>query len=131
MNAFEKRAQLKDIKPGAVLYEVFSINGVKAEMGRKHIITGFPYNHRGIGLFVNGIVIYNDWENHSQFSLMDRNVVGRNGYNFHAFFLSEKDAKEYVDQINNDNLPPELREESRKMHREWIVRIAEDALWGM
>ncbi|UQJ95163.1 hypothetical protein IANJMKHF_00257 [Klebsiella phage CPRSA] len=76
MNAFEKRAQLKDIKPGAILYEVFSITGVKAEMGRKHIVTGFPYNHRGIGLFVNGITIYNDWENHSHFSLMDRNVVG-------------------------------------------------------
>lgn len=131
MNAFEKRAQLKDIKPGAVLYEVFSINGVKAEMGRKRIVTGFPYNNHGIGLFVKCITIYNDWENHSQCSLMDRNVLGRNHYNFHAFFLSKKDAQEYVDQINNDNLPPELREESRNMHREWIIRRAEDYLWGM
>ncbi|ADJ55452.1 hypothetical protein Lw1_gp154 [Escherichia phage Lw1] len=131
MNAFEKRAQLKDIKPGAILYEVFSITGVKAEMGRKHIITGFPYNHRGIGLFVKCITIYNDWENHSRCSLMDRNVLGRNHYNFHAFFLSEKDAREYVDQINNDNLPLEIREESRKMHREWTIRRADDALWEM
>lgn len=68
MNAFEKRAVLKDIKPGAILYEVISITGEKAQMGRKHIITGFPREHRGLGLFVNGITVYDDWENKGQFS---------------------------------------------------------------
>lgn len=132
MNAFEKRAQLKDIKPGAILYEVFSINGVKAEMGRKTIISGLPFQNRNIGLFVDAITVYDDWENRHHMSLMDRNVIGRNGYNFHAFFLSKKDAQEYVDQINNDQLPPELREISRKMHREWIIRRAEDSyLYGI
>lgn len=131
MNAFEKRAQLKDIKPGAVLYEVFSITGVKAEMGRKVIIAGFPFYHGNIGLFVDAIRVYPNMEYRNKMSLMDSNVVGRNHYNFHACFLSKKDAQEYVDQINNDNLPPEIREESRNMHREWIIRRAQDALWEM
>lgn len=132
MNAFEKRAQLKDIKPGAILYEVFSITGVKAEMGRKHIVTGFPYNHRGIGLFVNGITIYNDWENHSHFSLMDRNVVGRNHYNFHALFRSEADAQAYVEQINNDKLPLDDKQESVEMTIRWKRDREEDAdaIWS-
>lgn len=131
MNAFEKRAQLKDIKPGAILYEVFSINGVKAEMGPKKIITGLPFQHLSIGLFVDAITVYDDWEGRQHMSLMDHNVIGRNNYNFHALFLSKKDAQEYVEQINNDQLPPELRETSRKMHRKWIVRRAEDALYDM
>ncbi|QJI10829.1 hypothetical protein GuL6_158 [Buttiauxella phage vB_ButM_GuL6] len=132
MNAFEKRAQLKDIKPGAILYEVFSINGVKAEMGRKKIITGLPFQNLNIGLFVDAITVYDDWEGRQHMSLMDTNVIGRNNYNFHALFLSKQDAQEYVDQINNDQLPPELREISRKMHREWIIRRAEDSyLYGI
>lgn len=128
-SAFEKRAQVKDIKPGVILYEVISITGEKAQMGRKHIITGKPYDHRGLGLFVKGIAVYETWENHTEFSLDDRNVTGRNHYNFHALFLSEADAQAYVDQINNGQLPPADKEESVEMTIRWKQDRANDAIW--
>lgn len=130
MNAFEKRAVLKDIKPGAILYEVISITGEKAQMGRKHIITGFPREHRGLGLFVNGITVYDDWENKGKFSLDDRNVTGRNHYNFHALFRSEADAQAYIEQINNDKLPPDDKQESVEMTIRWKRDRAEESIWG-
>lgn len=129
-SAFEKRAVKKDVKPGAIMYEVFCVNGEKAEMGSKMIVTGFPYMHRGIGLFAKCITMYNDWENHSHFSLMDRNVVGRNHYNFHALFRSEADAQAYVEQINNDKLPPDDKQESVKMTIRWKRDREEDAIWS-
>lgn len=119
---FEKRATEKDVKPGAILYEVFCIRGDEAEMGTKHIVTSFPYMHRGIGMFAKCIALYDKWDCHSNFSLKDRNMQGRNGYNFHAFFLTEKDAQAYIDEVNEDRLPSDLkalREEKRKRDDEF------------
>lgn len=118
---FEKRATEKDVKPGAILYEVFVINK-QAQMGTKTIVTGFPYMHRGIGMFAKCISLYEKWDCHSSFSLRDRNMQGRNGYNFHAFFLKEEDAQAYIDEVNEDRLPDELkalREEQLERKREF------------
>ncbi|UYL05638.1 hypothetical protein PMMJPKLI_00098 [Klebsiella phage KP13MC5-1] len=109
-SAFEKRAVKKDVKPGAIMYEVFCVNGENAEMGSKMIVTGFPYIHRGIGLFAKCITLYKDWDCHTEFSLEDRSMNGYNGYNFHAFFLTKEDAQAYIDEVNEDRLPPDMKE---------------------
>ena len=75
-SAFEKRAVKKDVKPGAIMYEVFCVNGEKAEMGNKIIVTGFPYMNRGIGLFAKCITLFDDWDCHTEFSLEDRSMNG-------------------------------------------------------
>lgn len=121
-SAFEKRAVKKDVKPGAIMYEVFCVNGENAEMGSKMIVTGFPYMHRSIGLFAKCITLYEDWECHTEFSLDDRSMNGRNGYNFHAFFLTKEDAQAYIDEVNEDRLPPDMKErkeEQMKRKREF------------
>lgn len=121
-SAFEKRAVKKDVKPGAIMYEVFCVNGENAEMGSKMIVTGFPYMHRSIGLFAKCITLFDNWDCHTTFSLDDRSMNGRNGYNFHAFFLTKEDAQAYIDEVNEDRLPPDMKKqryEQTKRKREF------------
>lgn len=126
---FEKRAVKKDIKPGAILYEVFCVSGETAEMGIKHIVTGFPYQRKDNGLFFKCITVYRDWDCHSDLSLRDRNMNGRNNYNFHAMFLNKEDAQAYIDEVNEDRLSPDLkqrRDEQLKRKEEYDMCFGDD-----
>ena len=109
MNAFEKRISLEDIKPGVVVWPVFSVTGsVAAVCNPAKFISGvFKCPVVGKMRF--------QWDPENSYHtsyLEDSNVkgAGTRQYNFHALFLNEKDAEEYAAMINNNQLPDDLRE---------------------
>lgn len=108
-SAFENRAVEKDVKPGMIMYEAFCVGGGNASMGRKYIVTSFPYMHTHIGMFAKCITVYDDWDCHTTFSLRDHNMMGFNNYNFNAFFLTKEDAQAYIDEVNEDRLPLDMK----------------------
>lgn len=108
MNAFEKRISLEDIKPGVVVWPVFSVTGSVAVVMNPVEFASGPYRCDTIGAWR---FQFNKNEYGCSNYVNDNNVKLPNNrqYNFHALFLNKKDAEEYAEMINSNTLPDDLR----------------------
>lgn len=125
MNAFEKRMALSDVVIGNKFWTVISVTGsfaqLASEEGATFVSDPLPYEFSSftdykLSFEGNGFSEFAD----------DLNMKheGRKSpqYNFHAAFSNYDDALAYIDMINSDKLPDDLR----KVRDELVARSQEN-----
>lgn len=116
MNAFEKRMALSDVVIGNKFWTVISVTGSFAQLASKEPATflndplPFEFNkfvdyelgYEGISSGSGNITFADD---------LNMKHEGRKSklYNFYAAFSNYDDALAYIDMINSDKLPDDLR----------------------
>lgn len=113
MNAFEKRMALSDVVIGNKFWTVISVTGsfaqLESEEGATFISDPLPYQ---FSRFIDYQLGYEGVKRCITFANdlnMKHESQKSKPYNFHAAFSNYDDALEYIDMINSDKLPDDLR----------------------